>query len=270
MKEKSGGRILFLNTTIKRNLIAFYFLSAILFTTSCVDQNTKIAGDFALSGFDFDIDTPTVSLISTHGNYVNSTTIQINHETGIDLKNCASYDAIAITETDDEPEDADFIYTCISEPNQTLTYNLSDTSEGERTLYLWAKDGRAQKLSEYTTVDFILDTTPPTGSISSLNDYIQGGSAHSLSLSSSDNIQIEKTNLTIAHHASGSWEPISYESGFFGGTNVTFPYVDSSSSNLRYTITDAAGNSTEVISNSFIIDSSAPTLSINNPALFIA
>ncbi len=235
-----------------------------------MDQNTKIAGDFALSGFDFDVDAPVVSLISERGLYVNSTILKINHETGINFNNCNSYDVVAITETDDKPDDSAFIYTCISAPEQTLTYELTDSTEGNRTLYIWSKNKSAEKISEYSTIDFILDTTPPTGSISAVNDYIQGGTIHSLSINAQDNIQVDNTELTIAHHASGNWESVSYQDGFFAGTDVTFPYADSSSSKLRYFITDAAGNTTEVISNSFIIDSSAPTLAISDPALFLA
>ncbi len=251
-------------------ILKYLVFSTTLLFYSCVDQNTKISGDFALSGFDFDVNPPIVSLISTHFPYVNSTALSIELETGIEMRNCDSFDLLAITESEDEPQDSDFQYSCNKANTQTLSYTLKNTTEGPRTLHIWSKDSRAEKISIPSEIEFILDTTAPTGIISAVQDYIQGGTVHSLSLVAQDNIQVDNTELMIAHHASGNWESVSYQDGFFAGTDVTFPYVDSSSSNLRYFITDAAGNTTEVISNSFIIDSSAPTLAISDPALFLA
>ncbi|MAF76968.1 MAG: hypothetical protein CME60_02315 [Halobacteriovoraceae bacterium] len=254
---------------MKNTGMGYLGMILIMIVTSCVDQNAKLAGDFALSGFDFDVEAPIASLNSSHSPYVNSTTIQLDIDTGKKLINCASFDRFAITETDDEPSSQAFRYTCQSEGTQTISYTFKDATEGDRTLYLWSIDDRAQKKSTYSEVDLILDTIAPTGSISLVNDYIQGGSTHTLSLSSSDNIELIESRLEATHYNSGVWEDITYNEGFFS-TSVSFPIIDSSGSRLRYLLTDAAGNTTEILSNTFIIDSTTPTLSITNPSLFIA
>ncbi len=242
----------------------------LIFTISCVDQTAKLTGDFALSGFDFDVEPPIPTLISTHAPYTNNPTLSINIETGIDRINCASFDRFAITESNSEPSDSAFTYTCTQNLNQTISYNLINTSEGDRSLYFWAKDDRADKVSVSSRMDFILDTTAPTGTISAVEDFVQGGSSHNLTFTSSDNLDLVSTALSISHNASGSWESITHSESFFFGTDVTFPVIDSSASTLRYLLTDAAGNTTEVLSNTFIIDSTSPSLAIDDPTLYIA
>ena len=247
------------------------FIGAILaLSASCVDQNVKLNGEFAMSGFDFDVEPPLATLNSSHTPYVNTTTINLDIDTGSDLINCASFDRFAVTETDDAPSDSSFTYRCTQEGMQTISYTLSDLSEGERTLYLWSIDDRANKMSTSREVDLILDTTAPTGSLSVVTDYVQGGSTHSLNFTSDDNLELVSTELTISHNSSGLWEDITYdEGGIFTSGSVTFPITDSTA-NLRYLLTDAAGNITEILSNTFIIDTTAPTLSIVDPTLFIA
>ena len=247
-------------------------LSTILFTSSCIDQNTKLAGDFALSGFDFDIEAPIAALSSStsRSRYVKSNTFNIDIDTGSDLINCASFDRIAITETDEKPSSSDFRYSCNNNGTQTISYTFQDTTEGERTIYLWSYEESANKLSAPAELDLILDTTPPTGSLSVVDNFVQGGTTHSVTLISSDNLQLASDTLTISHNSSGNWEDIDYESSFFTTNHdVTFPIMDSSNSHLRYLLTDAAGNETEIISNTFIIDSTAPTLSITTPPAFL-
>ncbi len=248
-------------------------LSTILFTNSCIDQNTKLAGDFALSGFDFDIEAPIAVLSSStsRSRYVKTNTFNIDIETGSDLINCASFDRIAITETDESPSASDFRYTCNNSGTQTISYTFEDTTEGERTIYLWSYEESANKLSAPAEIELILDTTPPTGSLSVIDNFIQGGTTHAVTLISNDNLELASDTLTISHNSSGNWEAIDYESSFFTTNHdVTFPIMDSSNSHLRYLLIDAAGNETEIISNTFIIDSTPPTLSVTPPPAFLA
>ncbi len=247
----------------------FIFILIVLIS-SCVDQNTKLAGDFALTGFDFDVEPPKAELNSSHSPYTNSHNVKININTGTELINCASFDRFAITESNNEPLPSRFSYTCSQAGTQTVSYSLQDTTQGERTLYLWSMDDRTQKVSSSSELEFILDTTAPVGSISTIDNFIQGGSTHYLTLTSSDNFELASESLTISHNSSGLWQEISNESTLFLGTRVVFPVMDSSNSLLRYLLTDAAGNETEIISNTFILDSTPATLSITDPALFIA
>lgn len=250
----------------------FKYLALVLtlFFYSCLDQNTKKKGQFAMSGFNFDIEPPIVSLISSHGQYVNMTIVEINLETGVNLRNCDYFDAIAITESNSVPTDSAYIYSCTTAINQTLNYQLNDTTEGPRTLYVWSKDRAKGKISAASTVNFLLDTTAPTGSISAVPSFLQGGSTHTLTINTNDNFEVASTNLTIANGGTGNWGPVTYSQNFGSATDVTFPTVDSSASRLRWLIYDAAGNSKEIISNTFVIDTIAPALSLPNPSVYIA
>lgn len=245
------------------------FLVAMLALTSCVEEEVKLEGSFDLEGFKFDVIPPTVRLAASTAPYEKNSTTQLRVQTGTDLLDCASFTHFAITETPTRPSDSAYSYTCTQSGSQVVSYNLTDTTEGNRTLYFWGMDKNAGTYSTYSSLDFIYDETSPTGSIGSIPSLVRGGTTQNVAMSSGDNIAFDTYKVEMSTNGA-SWSEVGNYTESVTSADLNIPVVDSSVAQVRVTYYDKAKNTLSLTSSSFTIDSTAPTLSITDLASYVS
>lgn len=79
---------------------------------------------------------PNASFISANGNVM-----RIALDTGANKINCESFSRLAITESSTKPSAGSFTIECTTATSQTVSYTLQSTSNGMKTIYVWAQDG---------------------------------------------------------------------------------------------------------------------------------
>jgi hypothetical protein len=156
--------------------------------------------------------------------------------------------------------------TCQAGNTWSLSADLSGAADGVASLQVSTTDLALNAAS--VAVNVIKDTVPPTLSVSALSAQrggassavgfvltearIASGSQASLEIFNGASWASAGTlNLTAGNNASSAYS--------FAG--VTMPTVDSSSARVRVHVTDAAGNSSSATSSTFVIDSTAPSIS---------
>lgn len=118
------------------------------------------------------------------------------------------------------------------------------------------------------TAAFIIDSTAPSVTLTSPPSILKGGSTYNIAFTHSDTNTI--ASRTLEYAADGSTFSTVIASSPTSTHAWTVPTVDTLTSKIRYTVVDAAGNSTTMTSTAFIIDSTAPTMSITNLASNVA
>lgn len=187
-------------------------------------------------------------------------------QTGAALSNCESFTSLALTESAFSPPVSSSAYSisCSQEVVQSQAFTLS-SGDGIKTLALWAKDASGLISSTPSTVTLTLDQTPPVLTISPPS-LVKGGSDVNIPLTALDATS-GLDNLKIQFSPDGSSYvdiadlPITASSYTWSA-----PGLDTSTAKLRLVATDRAGNSAQIDSASFSIDSTAPSVSINGPA----
>ncbi|MEC7276986.1 MAG: Ig-like domain-containing protein [Bdellovibrionota bacterium] len=174
---------------------------------------------------------------------------------------CASFSRIAISETPVRPPLSDFTYTCNQSGSELITYNLSDTTEGSRTLYFWSYSDADSKYSESSSVNFILDQTPPSGTVSNPPSLVRGGTSQTLNLSQSDNILFD-TYVVEFTDDGVLWSNVGTFNKDTTSALLNIPATDTLSGQVRVTLKDKAGNSQLLSTTTFTVDSTPPTLSL--------
>lgn len=234
-----------------------------------MQEEVKLEGSFELDGFDFDVNPPTVRLAASTAPYEKNASPSLRVITGADTINCSSFTHFAITETPVQPSANAFTYTCNQSGSQIISYNLTDTTEGNRKLYFWGMDKNRGKMSSYSSLDFIYDETSPTGTIGALPALVRGGDTQALSLSSGDNIAFD--TFTVEFTTDGvSWSEIGTFTEATTSASLNIPMVDSPNGQVRVSYIDRAENSMTLSSSTFTVDSTAPTLSVTDLATYLS
>lgn len=189
-----------------------------------------------------------------------------NIATGPLMINCDSFSALAITE---DPIIApvlaiDYPITCTQSGLQSEAFTLS-AGDGPKTLALWVIDAAGNASSLASTATVLLDQTNPSLSLGALAN-LKGGSSRNLTYSASDATSGLQT-LILEYAANGTtFVPIADLMGATSPYAWTVPTVDIAGAKMRISATDQAGNSSQVESAAFSIDSTAPTITILTPS----
>lgn len=200
----------------------------------------------------------------------NSSTVTLRLNTGAGLANCTTFTRLGINASlVAAPLNAfDFPIDCTDAPTQDIVYTLP-SGDGAKVISLWTRDSSGNDSLSPVTRTVVLDQTAPLLSVNNLPSKLKGGQAVALS-------------FTVSDPTSGL-QSVSVEQSLDGGTNYTLvaasisspytwtvPIVDSSAVRLRLTATDVANNTSQVQTNIFTIDSTAPlapSLTLTSAAL---
>lgn len=198
----------------------------------------------------------------------NSRNLSLDMITGSGKVFCESFSDLALTEeVSSVPTNMNwFNLQCDTAFVQTINYALVSPGDGVKTLRLWAKDSSGNISALPKTVSIQLDTTPPGLAFVSLPAMFKGGAQSLVNFSVTDSSPVTNTlyyaqdGLSFSSLASGVLSPYSW----------TLPTVNTASSALKIISTDSAGNTSQLVSNPFAIDSIAPanpvlTLTSSNP-----
>lgn len=190
----------------------------------------------------------------------------VNLATGAAMINCNSFTNLALTE---DPfvapvSGAAYTITCSSAGTQSVPFTLS-AGDGAKTIAVWARDASGNTSSAPSTVSMVLDQTNPTLSLSSPGT-LAGGVATNIVYSAADaTAGLQSVILQYAQDGT----TFSLLSDVTAGTSPyswSVPSVNVTTAKLRLIVTDQAGNSSQVTSPAFTIDSIAPAVTITGPA----
>jgi hypothetical protein len=146
-----------------------------------------------------------------------------------------------------------------------IPFTLS-TGDATKTVHFWAQDAVGNVSTTYVSVPVILDTTPPTISLTSLSggQFIPGGQNYNITWTAADaNFGAGAIKLEYSSDSGSTWNIIT------GGTSNTGSYAwavpsstNSTTFRVRATATDLVSYTASVASTSdFTVDSDAPTIS---------
>ncbi len=214
---------------------------------------------------DYPAVTPTMALIGSLKRNVLSGSVSI--ATGVANVNCETFSTLALTENAALAPllPSDFAITCTQAGTQTVPFLLS-TGDGTKTLALWARDSAGNVSNIPSTVSVVLDQTLPSLTLGSIGP-VKGGAAASVSFTASDATSgIQSVLLEYAQDGS-TFSTLADVTNQASPYSWTVPSVDVATAKVRITATDQAGNSSQVTSSAFIIDSTAPTVVITGPAI---
>lgn len=215
---------------------------------------------------DFPAVPPSVALVGAYKRKTLPVSITMN--TGASMGNCDTFSTLALSTSYLVAPilASDYNIACSSAGTQTISTNLT-AGDGVKTLALWAKDsaGNISSTSSYVTV--LLDQTNPSLTMGTIPSVVRGTSTTNISWTASDaTAGIQSVILEYSSDGGSTYSQVA------DLTNLTSPYswstptTDVTGALLRITATDAAGNSTDVVSSSFNVDDSAPTVTITSPA----
>ena len=185
---------------------------------------------------------------------------KLNIALGVDAVACETFSSMAITEDALVPPvlPSAFNVLCTDDSVLTVDYNLTPI-DGLKTLSLWSRDSAGNVSAVPSTVDVILDRTPPLGSLS-LAAKVKGGAATPLQFSFSDVLTgVSSADLYFAQDGM-TFAPVVSLTSQASPFSWTAPSVDTAASKFRMVLKDGLGNQVSVDSNSFIIDSTPPNL----------
>jgi len=192
--------------------------------------------------------------------------LNISLDTGLDLANCASFTALALTEDFIVPplNPSAFNITCGLSPTQSIAYQLS-SSEGAKTLALWAKDASGAVSVSPTAFNLLLDQTPPAISLT-VSPVLKGGQSSLIQFTLSDNLTgITQAELFYSADNGSNFTKIDDIEASNSSYSWAVPVLNIATLKFKIIATDRTGNQSISISDSVTIDSLAPTLSITTP-----
>ena len=223
-----------------------------------VTDNAGLITQITTSPFNIDSTGPSISLAdlaaAIRGGVNNTVTFTATDANGVATETL-QYASDGTTFTD--------ITSGMSSPYSWAT--PSDDVSGARLRFV-AVDSVGNTTS-VTNAAFIVDSTAPTLTIDDLAAVLQGGSSHNIVFTNTDangvaSISLDyaadgtnfSTNLTTTNSSPFSW---------------TVPSTDTTGSRIRLTATDIVGNSANIVNSPFNIDSTAPSLTLDNLASVI-
>jgi alpha-tubulin suppressor-like RCC1 family protein len=200
---------------------------------------------------------PNIAINASTPSPRNSTSVDIDISTGQSRVNCASFSHLAFTETNSAPGVMQFNIDCTTTGTQTETVSFS-SGEGAKTLYIWAIDSEGN-ISSPKSVSLVLDTLPPTASMSLSSTLFKGGSSTSVTLAASDS-GAGMASLDLYFAADGStYSLLSHLGNSDTSYSWTVPSINTSAGKLKLLATDLTGSVTTIYSSTLTIDSTAPT-----------
>lgn len=209
------------------------------------------------------VDIPQVQIVSVNPTYVKGAGPQIKVTTGVEKINCETLTHFAITEEPVRPTEADYIHACDTPLEQIISYDLTDTTEGQRFIFIWAVHKDFEKYSNAISLGFTYDTTTPTGSVGALPSIIKGGTTETLTFSGADNTALDEFQVEYTTDGT-NWVQVGTYSSSATSADIAFPIVDSAVAQARVQIVDMAGNTTTKTTSTFNLDSSGPTSTITD------
>lgn len=133
--------------------------------------------------------------------------------------------------------------------------------EGVHTIKAWSKDSVGNVSSTSTNFSITYDVTAPTNSLNNLAASLRGGSSTNVTFSQSDSngiashkLQYAQDGVTFSDIVTNPMSPYSW----------SIPTHNTSLAKLRLISVDNAGNTNQKTTNSFIIDSIAPSAPVAN------
>ncbi len=213
-------------------------------TISVANAFPPLAPVIALAGGATIVSSPTVSVVLT---------------TGGSLSQCSTFSDLALTDDDETmPPGSEFTLSCSTSGTQTLSYTISDATDGFHTLRLWARDASGAISATPRQYTFFLDQSPPTVAISSAPSTITSQTTASIVFTGSD---------------PGGGTVSTYECKIDSGsyTACSSPYSVSGLSAGAHTAsiraTDVSGNIGAATTASWTIDLTAPSTSFSSTPL---
>lgn len=213
--------------------------------TKVLTQNLVITDNVLATAPSISVSSPTI--VGT--NPVNTRSLTLALDIGVDSLNCASFSALALTENISTVPNANaFTLSC----SNYFNYTLNSQGDGQKTLRLWAINANGTISANPSVVSLYLDTGLPTVSISTTLLAIQNSSSQIFTFNATDNGGV------IDHYEcqidSGSWaacsSPKSYSSLTEGNHAFSVKAIDT------------AGNVSNVDNRTWHIDLSSPVLSL--------
>lgn len=203
---------------------------------------------------------PNWSLTSTVASVSETPNLTLVLDTGAGLDNCNSFTALAITEVPTSPNLGDFNLICTDPGTQVVNHTLgsSNLADGNKTLYLWARDGLGEISSTPKIINFYLDQTSPVLTMTNLNALYGGGQSILLNWKMTDHTVSSTQHFDIEFFDGSTWFAIP-DVAFVNGplvehtftTSYSLPDSNLSAAKFRITATDLLGHSTVIESTSF-------------------
>jgi|GEM_PF-3594336 hypothetical protein len=169
----------------------------------------------------------------------------------------SSYAKVIVTESATAPLLTDTNWVNCATP---LAHTLASTTDGAKTLYVYARD-EAGNISLPGSVNLTLDRTAPSSTIDPITGPFLGGASVDLTWTSTDP-HPHATPVTLEYTLDGTtWTQIVTNRADSGTYSWTTPAANSSIVQVRVVAKDILTNSANTtVSNTFTIDSTAPTL----------
>lgn len=201
---------------------------------------------------------PTPPPIDLANTLVSSTNVIIRLLTGPGMINCESFSSLAAT-VDDTGLPISFLIDCETANSQDIEIVLP-SGDGSKTIRLWARDNAGVISSFPSTITLSLDQTSPLLSLVAPSGVMKGGVSSTVNFSASDASTISELKLFYSIDNGVTYSLISSLTPSSTSYNWNLPLVDSAQVKLKLAATDSLGNTGEVQSAPFAIDSTAPAL----------
>lgn len=146
--------------------------------------------------------------------------------------------------------------------------NFVISNDGAHTLKTWSKDSAGNISASATTTLVTLDQTLPVISLTS-PQLMKGDSATGqISWSLTETNVAANSSFSIELFDGNSWAPLTTFAAIpgtnsntsYSASNISIPALNTTTAKIKVKYTDAAGNSAEVQSSEFTIDSAAPVI----------
>jgi hypothetical protein len=156
--------------------------------------------------------------------------------TSMTVSSCLDIDSLIVTESNIEPSPNSLDWIDCSEEPGGVIYSLKGTSQGTRSLYIWARDA-ASNISSSIRIERVFDYTPPvvsqvvvnpSGPLDIFGDTYAGTSNLTIRVKASDNlsnlvlriIDVSVLNTCESQYVEGPW--INYSENIY----LTIPPLD--------------------------------------------
>lgn len=197
---------------------------------------------------------PAISLNASNPSPTTSDTIDVDIITGAAQSNCESFSEISISESSTPPGPLTYTWACSTSGTQTETISVTNT-DGPKRIYLWVRDS-AGNVGLPTYVDVILDATAPIVSLTS-PAISRGGETKTLTYSITDATTTPTASLYYANDGS-TFNLVKTLNPGLTSTTHTLPLDNTTNAKFRIIASDSAGNTTQVDTSAFTVDSTAP------------
>ena len=218
---------------------------------STISKTVVIANNSPATAPAFSVSTPTI--VGTNPINTRSLTLSIN--TGTNKANCDSFSSLAFNEGNASPPSAsNFTFSCTTANAQLMNVTLATAGDGPKVIRLWAIDASGNISAAATSTTVYIDSAPPTVQITNTVAAVSGSPSQSFTFVGDDNGGIiSGYACSIDGGAYAACSSPANLSGLAQGTHT-----------FAVKALDTAGNSSPVDSKSWVIDLTAPTLTLGS------